>query len=92
MKVTFELPDEQTDKLVIATLKEAYESCVTTLMQQSRQMFDPIEDVIRRQAALSEVLSYYMLTPDYSDYIRQWNTKLMESTFEKEAEEEKEAD
>jgi hypothetical protein len=92
MKVTFELPDEQTDKLVIATLKEAYESCVTTLMQQSRQMFDPIEDVIRRQAALSEVLSYYMLTPDYSNYIRQWNTKLMESTFEKEAEEEKEAD
>lgn len=92
MKVTFELPDEQTDKLVIATLKEAYESCVTTLMQQSRQMFDPIEDVIRRQAALSEVLSYYMLTPDYSNYIRLWNTKLMESTFEKEAEEEKEAD
>lgn len=92
MKITFELPDEQTDKLVIATLKEAYESCVTTLMQQSRQMFDPIEDVIRRQAALSEVLSYYMLTPDYSNYIRQWNTKLMESTFEKEAEEEKEAD
>jgi hypothetical protein len=92
MKVTFELPDEQTDKLVIATLKEAYESCVTTLMQQSRQMFDPIEDVIRRQAALSEVLSYYMLTPDYSNYIRLWNTKLMENTFEKEAEEEKEAD
>ena len=92
MKVTFELPDEQTDKLVIATLKEAYESCVTTLMQQSRQMFDPVEDVIRRQAALSEVLSYFMLGPDYSNYIRQWNTKLMESTFEKEAEEEKEAD
>ena len=92
MKVTFELPEEQTDKLVIATLKEAYESCVTTLMQQSRQMFDPIEDVIRRQAALSEVLSYFMLGPDYSNYIRQWNTKLMESTFEKEAEEEKEAD
>ena len=92
MKVTFELPDEQTEKLVIATLKEAYESCVTTLMQQSRQMFDPVEDVIRRQAALSEVLSYFMLGPDYSNYIRQWNTKLMESTFEKEAEEEKEAD
>ena len=92
MKVTFELPEEQTDKLVIATLKEAYESCVTTLMQQSRQMFDPVEDVIRRQAALSEVLSYFMLGPDYSNYIRQWNTKLMESTFEKEAEEEKEAD
>jgi hypothetical protein len=92
MKVTFELPDEQTDKLVVATLKEAYESCVTTLMQQSRQMFDPVEDVIRRQAALSEVLSYFMLGPDYSNYIRQWNTKLMESTFEKEAEEEKEAD
>lgn len=92
MKVTFELPEEQTDKLVIATLKEAYESCVTTLMQQSRQMFDPIEDVIRRQAALSEVLSYFMLGPDYSNYIRQWNSKLMESTFEKETEEEKEAD
>lgn len=92
MKVTFELPAEQTDKLVISTLKEAYESCVTTLMQQSRQMFDPVEDVIRRQAALSEVLSYFMLGPDYSNYIRQWNTKLMESTFEKEAEEEKEAD
>ena len=92
MKVTFELPEEQTEKLVIATLKEAYESCVTTLMQQSRQMFDPVEDVIRRQAALSEVLSYFMLGPDYSNYIRQWNTKLMESTFEKEAEEEKEAD
>jgi hypothetical protein len=92
MKVTFELPDEQTDKLVIATLKEAYESCVTTLMQQSRQMFDPVEDVIRRQAALSEVLSYFMLGPDYSNYIRQWNTKLMESTFENESKEEKEAD
>ena len=90
MKVTFELPDEQTDKLVIATLKEAYESCVTTLMQQSRQMFDPVEDVIRRQAALSEVLSYFMLGPDYSNYIRQWNTKLMESTFENESKEEKE--
>lgn len=92
MKVTFELPEEQTDKLVVATLKEAYESCVTTLMQQSRQMFDPVEDVIRRQAALSEVLSYFMLGPDYSNYIRQWNTKLMESTFENETEEEKEAD
>lgn len=90
MKVTFELPDEQTDKLVVATLKEAYESCVTTLMQQSRQMFDPVEDVIRRQAALSEVLSYFMLGPDYSNYIRQWNTKLMESTFENESKEEKE--
>lgn len=90
MKVTFELPDEQTDKLVIATLKDAYESCMTTLMQQTRQMFDPVEDVIRRQAALSEVLSYYMLSPDYTNYIRQWNTKLMESTFEKEVEEEKE--
>jgi len=92
MKVTFELPDEQTDKLVVATLKEAYESCVTTLMQQSRQMFDPVEDVIRRQAALSEVLSYFMLGPDYSNYIRQWNTKLMESTFENETKEEKEED
>ena len=92
MKVSFELPDEQTDQLVIAALKDVYESCVTTLMQQSRQMFDPVEDVIRRQAALSEVLSYYMLGPDYSNYIRLWNTKLMENTFEKEAEEEKEAD
>ena len=82
MKVTFELPDDQTDKLVVNHLKEAYESCVKTLMQQTRQMFDPVEDVIRRQAALSEVLSYYMLNQEYADYIRQWNKKLMESTLE----------
>jgi hypothetical protein len=83
MKITFELPNEQLDKLLISNLKQAYESCVETLMQPEKQMFDPVEDVIRRQAALSEVLAYYMLGNEYADYIRHWNNKLMERTFEK---------
>jgi len=83
MKITFELPDEQLDKLLISNLMKAYESCVTTLMQPEKQMFDPIEDVIRRQAALSEVLSYFMLNNEYVEYIRHWNNKIMEKTFEK---------
>jgi hypothetical protein len=83
MKVTIELPSDQSDRVVIKSLMDAYESCVTALMDQSRHLFDPVEDVIRRQAALSEVLSYYMLSTEYTDFIRHWNTMLMEKTLEK---------
>lgn len=83
MEVTFKLQSDQSDQVVIKALTDAYESCMVALMDPDSHLFDPVEDVIRRQAALSEVLSYYMLSTEYTDFIRHWNTMLMEKTLEK---------
>ena len=81
MKYKIEINDEAVDTLVVKNLQEAYEECVDTMLDRTKQMFDPLEDVIRRQAALAEVLAYYMAPREFGDYIRIWNNKVMEAAF-----------
>lgn len=72
-KFTLSLDGDQVDELVVISLKETYEECVKTLLCPTRQWYDPIEDVIRRQEALSELLQYHMAPADYTKYINYWN-------------------
>jgi len=81
MKYKIEIDDEAVDGLVIKNLQQAYEECVDTMLDTAKQAFDPLEDVIRRQAALAEILAYYMAPREFGDYIRTWNNKVMEATF-----------
>ena len=81
MKYKIEINDEAVDSLVVKNLQEAYEECVDVMLDRTKQMFDPLEDVIRRQAALTEVLAYYMAPREFGDYIRIWNNKVMEAAF-----------
>ena len=72
-KFTLSLDHEQVDELVLASLKEAYEDCVTTLLDLEKQKYDPIEDVIRRQEGLMTTLNYFMVPRDFDEYIEFWN-------------------
>ncbi len=81
MKYKIEINDETVASLVVKNLQEAYEECVETMLDRTKQMFDPLEDVIRRQAALAEILAYYMAPREFGDYIRIWNNKVMEAAF-----------
>jgi hypothetical protein len=72
-KFTLSLDGDQVDELVVLSLKETYEECVKTLLCPTRQWYDPIEDVIRRQEALSELLQYHMAPLDYQTYVNYWN-------------------
>jgi cytochrome c2 len=81
MKYKIEIDDEAVDSLVVKNLQQAYEECVDTMLDTAKQVFDPLEDVIRRQAAIAEVLAYYMAPREFGDYIRIWNNKVMEAAF-----------
>ena len=72
-KFTLSLDADQVDELVVLSLKETYEECVKTLLCPTRQWYDPIEDVIRRQEALTELLQYHMAPLDYKEYVNYWN-------------------
>ena len=72
-KFTVELNPDQVDELTLACLKEAYEDCVYTLLDPSRQMFDPVEDVLRRQEGLVSTLEYFMIPQDFRSYMKFWN-------------------
>jgi hypothetical protein len=84
-KFTLSLDADQVDELVVASLKDTYEECVKTLLCPTRQWYDPIEDVIRRQEALSELLQYHMAPLDYKEYVNYWNAyTLQEGTANEE--------
>ena len=72
-KFTLSLDGDQVDELVVASLQETYEECVKTLLCPTRQWYDPVEDVIRRQEALTELLQYYMAPEAYRTYVNYWN-------------------
>ena len=72
-KFTLSLDEEEVDELVVATLQEAYQECVYTLLDKEKQKYDPIEDVLRRQEGLAEVLNYYMIPKEFIEYMEFWN-------------------
>lgn len=82
MKITIDVLGEEAEKVVVASLKQSYEECMKTMLSPSRLMYDPIEDVLRRQAALAEVLAYYMESNEFKNFMHIWNHRLMENTKE----------
>jgi len=72
-KFTVDLDPDQADAITLECLKKAYEDCVYTLLDESRQWFDPIEDVLRRQEGLVSTLAYFMIPKDFVSYMEFWN-------------------
>lgn len=72
-KFTVDISPDQADEIALACLKEAYEDCVYTLLDVSRQWFDPIEDVLRRQEGLVSTLNYFMVPKEFTEYMEFWN-------------------
>jgi hypothetical protein len=72
-KFTVEITPDEADNITLSCLKEAYEDCVYTLLDESRQWFDPIEDVLRRQEGLVSTLAYFMIPKDFVSYMEFWN-------------------
>lgn len=64
---------DEVDALVVASLKDAYEDCVFTLFDLTKQKYDPIEDVLRRQEGLATTLQYFMIPQEYQGYMDFWN-------------------
>lgn len=82
MKLTVELNPSQADQVVIDSLKDAYIDCVKTILSQDRQLLEDMTDATRRQAAVAEVLSYYMVPKEYTEFISNFYKKLVDTEEE----------
>lgn len=72
-KFTVDLNPDQVDEITLSCLQEAYEDCVYTLLDPAKQIFDPVEDVLRRQEGLASTLEYFMVPKDFVEYLNFWN-------------------
>lgn len=82
MKLTLELNPTQADQVVIDSLKTTYTECVKTILSRDRQLLEDMADAARRQAAVAELLAYYMVPKDYTEFISNFYKKLVDTEEE----------
>lgn len=75
-KFNVSLDGDEVDNIVLTALKESYEDCIKTMCSVERQVFDPLEDVLDRHAALLKVIEYYSVPAEYKKYVKYWENYL----------------
>lgn len=82
MKLTLELNPFQADQVVIDSLKDAYIDCVKALLSQDQWLLEDMADTTRRQAAVAELLSYYMVPSEYKEFISNFYKSVVDTKEE----------